>query len=420
MMAIIIINYLAAMQIGKAKNKSLQKVYLYSAIALNVGNLCFFKYLNFAVSNIDLIFGNILPKTNISLPIGISFFTFQAMSYIIDVYRGEVLPQRNPFFLGLYISLFPQLIAGPIVRYQTIEKQITFREIYLDKFVQGIKRFLLGLSKKVMLANNLAIVSDMAFSQGKDLSVCFAWYGAAAYALQIYFDFSGYSDMAIGLGKLFGFEFLENFNYPYLSKSIGEFWRRWHISLGSWFRDYVYIPLGGSKVGRVKLIRNLFIVWFLTGVWHGANWTFILWGLAYFVILTFEKLTQIPKRLESKLSKRLYSCFTLVFIMIAFVLFRSNGINEFIIYIKAMLCMNGNVFLDNTFLRFFGEYKLFLVFAVFSAFAGVKMIKTYMTSRIVNKQAIEVIIFVIYVPLFLINISYIIIGSYNPFIYFNF
>ena len=289
MLLSIFINYLLGRLIDKYRNHD--KALLWTSVLFNLGILFIFKYLCFTLQNISWLISKDFSSIKIALPIGISFFTFQAMSYVIDVYKKKVQVQKSLFNLGLYIALFPQLIAGPIVRYETIEKKIENRDENYDDFAEGTVRFIQGLAKKVIIANNVALVSDAAFETPiNELSTAFAWLGAIAYSLQLYFDFSGYSDMAIGLGKMFGFHFLENFNYPYMASSITDFWRRWHISLSSWFRDYVYFPLGGSRVdSKARHIFNLFIVWLLTGIWHGANWTFIVWGLFYFILLVIEK-----------------------------------------------------------------------------------------------------------------------------------
>ena len=272
------------------KNKKITKKYiLIFACIFNIGLLGIFKYASFFINTINNVFNMNIIIPNIRLPLGISFFTFQALSYIIDVYRGEVPVQTKITDLALYIVAFPQLIAGPIVRYNTVNEQIQCRSHTSEKFSEGIKRFLLGLGKKTLLANPLAAVADASFGAIGNLTLLSSWLGLIAYTFQIYYDFSGYSDMAIGLGKMFGFEYEENFNYPYISKSVTEFWRRWHISLGTWIRDYVYIPLGGSRVGKVKNIRNLFIVWFLTGMWHGASWNFVIWGLSFGVLIFIER-----------------------------------------------------------------------------------------------------------------------------------
>lgn len=374
----------------------------------NLSLLFYFKYLNFALTNLNL------QTTKIVLPIGISFFTFQAMSYALDVYlnRGEL--QKNILNEGLYVSFFPQLIAGPIVRYETIAYEIKNRIETFKDFNKGVERFIIGLAKKVVLANNLAIVADAAFILfNKDnissLSLSFAWLGAIAYTLQIYFDFSGYSDMAIGFGKMFGFHFLENFNYPYVAKSVTEFWRRWHISLSSWFRDYIYIPMGGSRVSsKIIVFRNLFFVWLLTGIWHGANWTFIVWGIYFFILIAFEKITNIHQHVG--ITSRIY---TLLSVLIGWVLFRSQNIDFAIQYFKSML--NFGFIFDNNFVMYLQEYGIFL-------FIGVVCSSNYI-SNVIQTVDIKfrrfpstILIFV----LFIISVMYLVMGSYSPFIYFNF
>lgn len=305
-------------------------------LVVNLGIMFVFKYLMFTLENVNILLGSGISVPTIALPIGLSFFTFQAISYVIDVYRQNGEVQKNPMNVALYISFFPQLIAGPIVRYQTVAEQIKNRKETVADFSEGCTRFILGLSKKVLLSNNFALIADAAFTEG-ELTLHFAWVGAIAYTLQIYYDFSGYSDMAIGLGKMFGFHFLENFDYPYVSKSISEFWRRWHISLGSWFRDYVYFPLGGSRVkSKTRLVFNLFVVWFLTGIWHGANWTFIVWGLMYFILIALEKLTRFEKKLG--VLGHVYSMF---FVVIGWVIFRAENIGQAVQYIATMLDFSG-------------------------------------------------------------------------------
>lgn len=424
MMASIFMNYLFGLCIHKkSKGGGTAKLYLIFSIICNIGLLFVFKYLNFAISNIDRVLGAVIPQTQITLPIGISFFTFQAMSYVIDVYRGTVKVQRNPFYLALYISFFPQLIAGPIVRYSTIETQIRNRNVSIDGFAEGIQRFIVGFLKKVLLANNFAIIADQAFSitDASELSVAFAWLGSLAYTLQIYFDFSGYSDMAIGLGKMFGFQFLENFNYPYLSKSVSEFWRRWHISLGMWFRDYVYIPLGGSHVkNRRYLVRNLLIVWTLTGIWHGANWTFLLWGLFYFFLLAVEKLLNIPKRWRGKRQKVVYMIITFLCVNGGWVLFRAESINSAIDYFSAMLGLAGNPWIDNLAIQYFCENRVFLLVGAFYAIAGFKWLKNRIERWNILKVGIDICAPFVYIGLLIVAVTYLVIGAYNPFIYFNF
>ena len=328
----IICNYYFGLQVDKYKNNTKKaKSIIVIMLIFNLTIMFIFKYLMFTLTNIKYLTGLNFNIPNIALQIGISFFTFQAISYVIDVYRGNGKVQKNPLNVGLYISFFPQLIAGPIIRYETIAEQIENRHENFEDFSKGTCRFIIGLGKKMLLANTLALVADYAFSvKSGELSVVMAWLGALAYTFQIFFDFSGYSDMAIGLGLMFGFKFLENFNYPYISKSISEFWRRWHISLGTWFRDYVYFPLGGSRVSSKKrLVFNLFVVWSLTGLWHGANWTFIVWGLMYFVLITLEKLTKFDRKLGW-----FGHVYTMLFVILGWVLFRADNISYGIGYIK--------------------------------------------------------------------------------------
>lgn len=342
MIGSIIMNYALGVIIGNSNDYIIKKSTLTLSIFLNIGVLLIFKYSDMLVD----IFNNITPFSNyhlknpeIRLPIGISFFTFQAMSYVIDVYRKEVPPQRNLLDLGLYISFFPQLIAGPIVRYHDINIQLNTRTSKIDDIYIGLKRFILGLSKKVLIANVVAEVADEIFSLGVlDLSTGIAWIGIISYTLQIFFDFSGYSDMAIGLGRIFGFHFLENFNYPYISKGIQEFWRRWHISLSSWFRDYLYIPLGGSKKGKLRTYLNQIVVFFLCGLWHGASWTFVLWGLYHGLFLTLEKL--LYKKIFSKIPSFILHIYTMLVVMIGWVFFRVENLIKGRIYIKALFGMS--------------------------------------------------------------------------------
>jgi len=411
----IIFNWLFGLLIEKYSEKPVQKKLIaFFSIGYNIFVIFIFKYLMFSLSNINQIFDSNIKIPEIILPIGISFFTFQAISYVLDIYRKKAKAQKNILNVGLYISFFPQLIAGPIVRYETIEKQIKERKETFDDFAVGVTRFIIGLGKKVLIANNMAIVADQAFNSG-ELSVTMAWLGAFAYTLQIFFDFSGYSDMAIGLGRMFGFHFLENFNYPYISKSATEFWRRWHISLGTWFRDYVYIPLGGSRMGKKRNIINLFIVWSLTGIWHGANWTFLIWGLLYFVLLTFEKYFDINK-LNKKfdIPRHLYTMF---FVIIGWVVFRAENVYQAVKYIKNMFGLNYNVFIDNAFVEYITEfYFYFLVGIIFS----------YPTKKIVHKiidtdkPFVQTAYVVTLLLIFFVTVSFLVKGSYNPFIYFNF
>lgn len=425
MIGSIIMNYLMALFIEKSgKIKRLKKLLLILTVAGNLGVLFVFKYLNFITATANEWFPSldgVIPVTSIALPIGISFFTFQALSYVIDVYRG-VPAQKNIGYLGLYISLFPQLIAGPIVRYTTVMDQIADRRITLDSFSQGMMRFMAGFSKKVLLANVLAETADMAFAAGGN-SVCMAWLGVFCYTLQIYFDFSGYSDMAIGLGRMFGFRFLENFDYPYISGTVTEFWRRWHISLGSWFRDYVYFPMGGSRVGRGRLIRNLFIVWLLTGIWHGANWTFILWGVLYGVVITAEKLTGAAKRAPDWeiWKKVIYHIVTLVIVMLGWTLFRADNISSAWNYMRDMFGMNGNAFIDGTFIFRIREYAVPLAAGVlFSTPVLIMIRKKVCAANEKAGAALQTACYIALTLLFFFGISSLVMNAHNPFIYFNF
>ena len=386
---------------------------LVTALAVNLGILFVFKYLTFTLGILNRL-GAAFVIPGIELPIGISFFTFQALSYVLDVHRDRGEVQRSPLKVGLYISFFPQLIAGPIVKYETVAQQIDHRkEIWAD-FSAGCSRFIVGLGKKVLLSNQLAVVADRAFGQGDGLSASFAWLGALCYTLQIYYDFSGYSDMAIGLGKMFGFHFLENFNYPYISRSITEFWRRWHISLSTWFRDYVYFPLGGSRVdSRAKHIRNLFVVWLLTGIWHGANWTFLAWGLFYFVLLVLEKYGRLGRGWPAPLQ----GLYTFLMVNFAWVLFRADSLGAAGRYLGAMLGL-GAAGWDSLFLLYLRENVLVLLAAsAFSVPAG-RWLRKKTTAR--PSLLLDVGYAVLMLLLFAAAASFLIKGTYNPFIYFNF
>lgn len=385
-------------------------------VLFNLSIIFVFKYLMFTLATANRFLGTSFAIPKITLPIGISFFTFQAISYVVDVYRGHGAAQKNPVNVGLYIAFFPQLIAGPIVRYETVAEQIVNRRESFDKFSQGVCRFIIGMAKKMILANNMGRLADLAFAtENESLSVLMAWLGAFAYTFQILFDFSGYSDMAIGLGKMFGFEFLENFDFPYISSSITEFWRRWHISLGTWFRDYLYIPLGGSRVkSKARLIFNLFVVWACTGLWHGANWTFIAWGLLYFVLLTFEKLTGIA---QTKRFRPLRHLYTMFFVVMGWVLFRAENMGWAIAYMKTMFLGGAAGLMDNTAYYYLCEYAITFILCIIACFPVKKLVE-----RLSGKMALwtERLSVFWYVALFVLSLSYIAKSSYNPFIYFNF
>lgn len=424
MIGSILFNYALALVIDRVREKkTLCKAIMVFCVAGNLAPLFIYKYLDFFIENVNH-FGLNIPLTNYVLPIGISFYTFHALSYVIDVYRGDIAVQRKPHYIGLYFSFFPQLIAGPIVRYKDIEKQLGDRSVDFATFSEGVQRFLIGFSKKILLANNMALIADKAFSlPDAERSVVFAWLGAIAYSFQILFDFSGYSDMAIGLGKMFGFHFLENFDYPYLSKSISEFWRRWHISLGRWFRDYVYFPLGGSRTkSSARLIFNLFIVWLLTGVWHGASWNFIAWGLFYFVLIAFEKQTGYPQKFKSVAAQTAYRVFVLLCVLGGWVLFRATGGRAAIGYGLSMFALRGNpVFCDNV-IYTIREYWLFLIASTLCSAGFFKTAARRLESaRSMVVRSIASVFFVVsYLFCFVWAMSFIILGSHNPFIYFNF
>lgn len=427
----IVFNYLIALRIdelpktGKSgKTHGGRKLLLALAVIVNLGVLFVYKYMNFVTATLHELIPatqQMFEKTNYTLPIGISFFTFQALSYVIDVYRG-IPAQRSVLNIGLYISLFPQLIAGPIVRYTTVMEQLECRSTTPDRFAVGVRRFMIGFNKKVLLANIMALVADEAFGASSP-SVGMAWLGAIAYALQIYFDFSGYSEMAIGLGKMFGFEFLENFDYPYISKTITEFWRRWHMSLGTWFRDYVYFPLGGSHVkSKLRLVFNLAVVWLATGVWHGASWNFILWGVLYGVVLIFEKLLNLPKRLPGhKVPEILYQCFTMLIVLFGWVLFRAIDLPSAVNYLRAMFGLNSNALTDVTFLINLRDFGIMVAVALVCALPLFKYLKEKLLKKlprfagVINGAAM-----VLQAVLFVVSVSFLAMNAHNPFIYFNF
>ena len=419
MIASIVVNWFFGLIISKKRdNKIISKLIIALDVAFNLSLLFVFKYLTFAGNVFNDITGMNLTIPSIALPIGISFFTFQAMSYVIDVYRQKGEVQTNILYVGLYISFFPQLIAGPIVRYETIADEIKNRKETVDDFFNGFARFVVGLSKKVLLANSFAILADQTFDSAKNgdsISVMFSWLGAIAYTLQIFFDFSGYSDMAIGLGRMFGFHFLENFDYPYISTSITEFWRRWHISLGTWFRDYLYIPLGGSRCGKARNIFNLFVVWFLTGLWHGANFTFIAWGLMYFVLLVIEKLTGIHKK-NGKVINVFKWIYTILFVVLGWVLFRANSISDAIVYLKSMFGLNGNVFSDGMFIGWFTQNLILLVIGIVLC----TPIFTVLSEKTKNSNVVGFVKTGALIGLFVLSVASLVSSSYNPFIYFNF
>jgi alginate O-acetyltransferase complex protein AlgI len=419
MLASIAANHYFGISIEKGKNS---RLIVGAAVFFNLALLMFFKYSNFVVDNFNNILVALeLNKINfvyIELPIGISFFTFQAMSYVIDVYRKEASIQKNPLDTGLYISFFPQLIAGPIVRYHDIAKQIKHRVITSEKMAYGIKRFIIGFTKKMVIANNMGFVADKIFAlETSNLSVGLSWVGIICYSLQIYFDFSGYSDMAIGLGRMFGFRFLENFNYPYISKSIKEFWRRWHISLSSWFRDYLYVTLGGNRGGKARTYRNLLIVFFLCGLWHGADWSFIVWGLFHGFFLVIER-TKFGVLLEN-LWRPLRHMYTLLVVMVGWVFFRADNLNHAIEYLKNMFGMGLGQ--SDYYVSMFLTNELPVILAM-GLIGMTPFIPKFIESLKDNSKAHFFFQFdaAVYLTFFLVSITYLVNSSYNPFIYFRF
>ncbi|MFE6705513.1 MBOAT family O-acyltransferase [Bacillus thuringiensis] len=410
----ILVNYWFGILLGNSRfTNGQRKLLLTFAIVMNTAILGYFKYANFLVDNINSILHTNIVLEKIPLPIGISFFTFHAMSYIIDIYKKKVDAQRNIFDLALYFTVFPQLVAGPIVRYNTISHQLHERTVDADKFSEGVRRFIIGLGKKVLIANQLGVIADEIFAMNpSDMSVSLAWMGAIAYTLQIYFDFSGYSDMAIGLGKMFGFDFLENFNYPYISKSISEFWRRWHISLGSWFRDYVYIPLGGNRVTTWKVYRNLFIVWGLTGFWHGASWTFMIWGIYYGVLIALEK-AELENLLQ-KLWSPLQHIYVMFLVIIGWVFFRADNFSYCFEFLKSMFGFNGPLTDINSYFYIMNYWGIFLLAIITAAPVFPWLQKMLSTKRFAVLSPVYYLSILVIVLVFLTN------ATYNPFIYFRF
>ena len=421
MIVSIALNYLFGLMIGNKKMAPNQvKVCLFFGVLTNLAFLFYYKYFNFLFENFHSIgLFKQINNESIVLPIGISFFTFQSLSYLIDVYRKETEPQQNPLHLGLYISLFPQLIAGPTVRYADIAAQLKSRSISNSLFAEGAIRFIRGLAKKVIIANNMAVIADVAFDLPPDqLPMGIAWLGIVCYALQIYFDFSGYSDMAIGLGKMFGFDFKENFNYPYISQSIQEFWRRWHISLSSWFKDYLYIPLGGSRKGHFKTYRNLIIVFLITGLWHGASWNFVFWGAFHGIFLIIERLGL--KSLLKKFPFFVAQLYVLLVVLIGWVFFRATTMNEALSYTSTMFGIKAS---GDNYLPFvyFNNYRVVIfVLAILFATPLRKRIENFFKNKGGLSKIEENLILFFYLLLFAYTLVELAGSSYNPFIYFRF
>lgn len=396
-------------------NKTNAKIYFVFSVIIALGLLGFFKYSGFLVDNINQLFGTNIYLRKLPLPIGISFYTFQILSYIIDVYRGNIKAQKNIITLATYIAMFPQLIAGPIVRYITIENELENRKESFSDFITGLKRFIIGLGKKVLIANQMGIIADAIFnSTSGDPGTLLVWLGAIAYTFQIYFDFSGYSDMAIGMGRMFGFHYLENFNYPYISKSITEFWRRWHISLGTWFRDYLYIPLGGN---RKWALRNIIVVWFLTGLWHGASWNFILWGLYYGLLLIIEK--YIIRSYQIHIPKFLQHIFTLFFVVVGWVLFRIENLNNLIFYLERMFSYHKTAV--DSLLFTYQDMLHALPFLIIAFIASLPFFKNVVKRiELGSNNRLKYMYDFCLLAIFVVSLIFLMGEKFNPFIYFRF
>ena len=399
-----------------AQNKKRSKLFLTASVALSLALLAYCKYADFFLSSVNAVTGLSFKLLHVTLPIGISFYTFQILSYVVDVYRGEVPAQKSFLKLGTYIAMFPQLIAGPIVRYADIAPQLDSRQTTLEDVSSGACRFVIGLSKKVLLANVLYELIT-AFQQSRDLSVLYFWLYAVSFALQLYFDFSGYSDMAIGLGRIFGFRFQENFNYPYISGSITEFWRRWHISLGSWFRDYVYIPLGGNRVSKAKWLRNILVVWMLTGLWHGASWNFVLWGLGFAVLLVAEKLVYGRLLQRTHVLKHVY---TLLLVTLSFVLFNADSVSEAVLQLGAMFGAGGLPLVSTEGVYYLKSYAGTFLFAAIGATPLVSNAISRFGKTRFGAQALTVLQPLVMLALLAACTAFLVDGSFNPFLYFRF
>ncbi|MGL4451997.1 MAG: MBOAT family O-acyltransferase [Sarcina sp.] len=409
MIASIIVDYTVGRGIEKYHdNKFNKKLFLEISIIFNLGMLIFFKYSNFFIDNINLLLNTSFNNLDLTLPLGISFYTFQTMTYSIDVYRGKVKAEKNIINFGVYVALFPQLIAGPIVKYTDIAVELKERIINMDKLCIGIKLFILGLARKVLIANNIGLLwNEIQVIGFENIGMGMAWLGAIAFTIQIYFDFSGYSLMARGLGAMLGFTFPENFNYPLISRSVSEFWRRWHITLGNFFREYVYIPMGGNRVNKSRLTLNLLVVWALTGFWHGAEYNFVLWGIYFFIILLLEKFV-IGRCLEK--NKIFAHIYLIIIILISFVIFAITDLGELLLYFKAMFSFT---FAPET-LYYFRNYIVVLMIAIlFSIPITKKVFEKYVIKNNITEN-------IILMSLFFVSVAYLVDASYNPFLYFRF
>lgn len=409
----IVFNYVCGLAAGKNRSKAV----LILCVVGNLALLGYFKYTDFVLETVNRLAEAGLALPGIALPIGISFYTFQTMSYVIDVYRGKVEAQRDIITFGTYVTLFPQLIAGPIVRYSDVAVMLVGRKTNLEQIAEGVRRFIIGFGKKVLLANQIYVVW-MELSAMENLSVSAAWLGAVAFTFQIYFDFSGYSDMAIGLGKIFGFDYLENFNYPYISRSITEFWRRWHMSLSSWFKEYVYIPLGGNRKGLSRQLINISIVWILTGLWHGASWNFVMWGVYYGIILIIEKLGLL-KVLE-KCPAVVGHIYSLILIVIGWVIFAVDDMGKVAAYLGMMLG-SSQIFIDDAFVYFFESRIWLLIACVIGSTPLPKIVCSIIAEKLEDREVLlGTIETVLFMGIFALSMAFLVSGSYNPFLYFRF
>lgn len=412
----IIICYVSGRLLGAVNRNVIRKIILIMTLVVELGFLAYFKYVDFFIASFGQITGLDVKLLGVALPIGISFYTLQIVSYVIDVYRKDVEPQKNFFDLATYIAMFPQLIAGPIIRYSDIEKQLKNREISFEKVALGARRFILGLSKKVLIANALGAF-NATFRASDNPSILFFWLNAIIYALHVYFDFSGYSDMAIGLGKILGFDFMENFNYPFISKSASEFWRRWHISLGSWLRDYVYIPLGGNRCSKLRWLLNIFIVWFLTGFWHGAAWNFILWGLFYGVFILIERpfIKKIPKAVGT--------IYQLLLSIVGFLIFGAESLSMIgadLVGLVGFVGVNRIPIANTESIYYLVSYAVVIGVAIIGATPLPKKVIEIVAGNKVGKKIIDILEPIVLIALLILVTAYLVDGSFNPFLYFRF
>ncbi len=406
-------SYFMTLSLEKNKSKSLLGI----IISFHIFLLCVFKYFNFIITNINSIFGGNISLLNIVLPIGISFYTFQIISYEVDVYRGKVKASKSLIDYMTYVFLFPQLIAGPIVRYETISKELKSRKVTLEDFSYGVNRFIIGLFKKVVIANNIGELCNI-LNNSSEVSVLLYWVLGISYMLQIYFDFSGYSDIAIGIGRMIGFKFPENFNYPYIANSVTDFWRRWHMTLSSWFRDYVYIPLGGNRVSTLKHIRNILVVWMLTGLWHGASWNFIIWGIYFGVILIIEKYC-LNKVLE-KLPRVIRNIYAMFIVMISFIIFSSDDISSALVAIKGLFSFSSLKFSNDFIIYYIRSYGVILIGGLVLCTPLIKNVIDKLRENKILNYIINIFEVIILVLVLVVITSMLIDSSYNPFLYFRF